>query len=50
MKSKRKIETSKKLAMWAVVVATAACIASYVLAALGHEAVSDLTITVFPPA
>ncbi len=47
MRGKRKIETSKKLAVWAVVVATAVCIASYVLAALGHESVSDVTTTVF---
>ena len=44
---KRKVETSKKLAVWAVCIATAASIASYVLAALGHEAVSDVTTVIF---
>lgn len=47
MKRKRKTETSKKLAVWAVCIATGASIASYVLAALGHEAVSDVTTVIF---
>ena len=47
MKDKRKIETSKKLAVWAVCIATLACIASYALAAFGFETVSDVTTTIF---
>lgn len=47
MKGKRKIETSKMLAVWAVCIATLACIASYALAALGFETVSDVTTTIF---
>ena len=47
MKNKRKIETSKKLAVWAVCIATGASVASYVLSALGHEAVSDVTTVIF---
>lgn len=47
MKRRKKIETSKKLAVWAVCIATGASIASYVLAALGHEAVSDVTTVIF---
>jgi len=40
-------EFSKKLAAWAVVVATAAAVASFVLAAAGRETVSDVTNTIF---
>lgn len=44
---KRPWEFSKKLAVWAVVVATAAAVASFVLAALDKQTVSDVTTTVF---
>jgi len=43
----KKTEFSKKLAAWAVCVATLSVIASYVLAALGCETVSDVTVAVF---
>lgn len=46
-KRKKRIETSKKLAIWAILIATAASIASYVLAALGMESVSDVTTVIF---
>ena len=45
--AKKKPETSKLIALWAVLIATASVIASYTLAALGHEPVSDLTIAIF---
>ena len=44
---KKKTETSKKLAYWAGTIATASAIASYALAALGLDPVSDLTGTIF---
>lgn len=44
---RRPWEFKKKLAAWAVVVATAAAVASYVLAARGKETVSDVTTTIF---
>lgn len=47
MKDKRKVETSKKLAIWAVCIASLACIASYVLAAFNMQTVSDVTTTIF---
>lgn len=40
-------EFSKKLAAWAVIIATAAAVASFTLAATGKETVSDVTNTVF---
>lgn len=40
-------EFKKKLAAWSVVVATAAGIASYVLAAMEKETASDVTVAVF---
>lgn len=40
-------EFSKKLAAWAVVIATAAAVASFALAAAGKEPVGDVTNTVF---
>lgn len=43
----RKIETSKKLAVWAVCIATLASAASYVLAAAGLDTVSNVTTTIF---
>lgn len=46
-KKQRKIETSKKLAWWAVMVATATVAASYVLAWNGLESVETLSGTVF---
>ena len=44
---KKKTETSKRLAYWAVVVATASAIASYMLASVALDPVSDLTSTIF---
>lgn len=44
---RRPWEFKKKLAAWAAVVATAAAVASYVLAALGKETAGDVTITIF---
>lgn len=47
-KAQRKpLEFSKVLAIWAVLIATAAAVASYVLAAFYREAVSDVTTTIF---
>jgi hypothetical protein len=46
-KKKKKRETSKLLAWWAVGIATAAVVASYVLAALGLDTNESLTITIF---
>lgn len=46
-KGKKKIETSKKLAVWAVCIATLSSAASYVLAAAGMESVSDVTTVIF---
>ena len=47
-KAQRKpLEFSKLLAIWAVIIATAAAVASYVLAAFYREAVSDVTTTIF---
>lgn len=44
---KKPLEFSKLLAIWAVVIATAAAAASYTLAALYREAVSDVTTAIF---
>lgn len=44
---RRPWEFSKKLAAWAVVVATAAAVASFVLAAKDKQTVSDVTNTIF---
>ena len=44
---RRPWEFSKKLAVWAVVVATAAAVASFVLAAKDKQTVSDVTTTIF---
>lgn len=46
-KSRKKVEKSKLLADWAVVMATGSAIASYTLAACGMDAVSDLTSSIF---
>lgn len=43
----KKTEFSKKLAAWAVCVATLSVVASYTLAALGCETVGDVTVAVF---
>ena len=42
-----KWEFSKKLALWAVVIATGAVILSYILAFKGLETASDVTTTIF---
>lgn len=47
MNGKRKTETSKKLAVWAVCIASLACVASYTLAAFNMQTVSDVTTTIF---
>lgn len=47
LKPKRPWEFSKKLAAWAVVIATVSMAASYILAALGRETAGDVTTTVF---
>lgn len=47
MKPKRPWEFSKKLAAWAVVIATVSMAASYILAALGRETAGEVTTTVF---
>lgn len=44
---RRPWEFKKKLAAWSVVVATAAGIASYVLAALDKQTASDVTVSIF---
>lgn len=44
---KRPWEFSKKLAAWAVAVATASSAASFVLAAMDKQTVSDVTTTIF---
>lgn len=46
-KKRKKPEVSKLLALWAVVVATISAAASYVLAGLCLDPVSDLTSTIF---
>ena len=43
----KKIETSKKLAWWAVVVASVAAITHYTLAGFGLEPSADLTVAIF---
>lgn len=40
-------EFSKKLAVWAVVIATVSAVASFVLAAKDKQTASDVTTTVF---
>lgn len=45
--SKKPWEFSKKLAAWAVGIATAAAAVSYILALLDKQTVSDVTATVF---
>lgn len=44
---RRPWEFSKKLAAWAVITATAAAVASFVLAALDKQTVGDVTTTIF---
>ncbi len=44
---RRPWEFKKKLAAWAVIVATAAAVASYVLAAMDKQTASDVTTTIF---
>lgn len=46
-KERRPWEFSKKLAVWAVVIATASAAASFVLAACDKQTVSDVTSTIF---
>ena len=46
-KTSKKTETSKRLAWWAVIIATVSAAASYALAAFGMDPVSDLTQTIF---
>lgn len=46
-KAKKKMETSKRLAWWAVWIASLTSTASYVLSAVGRESVSDLSATIF---
>lgn len=46
-KSSKKVETSKKLAWWAVVVASVATITHYTLAGFGLEPSAELTVAVF---
>lgn len=43
----RKMEVSKKLAWWAVIMATSSAIASYTLSAFGLDPVAELTGTIF---
>lgn len=45
-KPKKKMETSKKLAWWAVVVATLTIITHYTLTALGLEPSADVTVAI----
>ena len=47
LKPKRPWEFSKKLAAWAVVIATVSMAASYILAALVRETAGEVTTTVF---
>lgn len=47
MAEKKPWEFSKKLAAWAVVIATVSTAASYILAALGRETAGEVTTTVF---
>ena len=46
-KRKKKMEFSKILAVWAVLIATGTAVTSYILAAFYRESVSDVTITIF---
>lgn len=46
-KPRRPWEFSKKLAAWAVLVATASAVASYVLAFRDQQTASDVTTTIF---
>ena len=46
-KRKKKIEFSKILAVWAVLIATGTAVTSYILAAFYRESVSDVTIPIF---
>ena len=47
MAEKKPWEFSKKLAAWAVVIATLSTAASYILAALGRETAGEVTTTIF---
>lgn len=47
VQKRRPWEFSKKLAAWAVLVATAAAVASYVLAFRDQQTASDVTTTIF---
>ena len=47
LKPKKPWEFSKRLATWAVVIATVSTAASYILAALGRETAGEVTTTVF---
>ena len=46
-KKKRPWEFSKKLAAWCVIIATAAAMASYTLAAFGKDPAEGITTTIF---
>ena len=46
-KTRRPWEFKKKLAAWAVLIATATAVASYVLAYLDKQTASDVTTTIF---
>ena len=47
LRPKKSWEFSKRLATWAVVIATVSTAASYILAALGRETAGEVTTTVF---
>lgn len=44
---RRKMEFSKQLAVWAILIATAAAAMSYYLALRDHQTASDVTTTIF---
>ena len=46
-KTRRPWEFKKKLAAWAVLIATATAVASYILAYLDKQTASDVTTTIF---
>ena len=44
---RRKIEFSKILAIWAILIASVSVIITYILAVLDHQTASDVTVAVF---
>lgn len=46
-KKRKKTEFSKRLAVWAAIMATASAAASYILAAFDKATASDVTMTIF---